>query len=175
MATQGNHQPITPVSVLLQRFQGRGLGNHTTGRKMMKRCGLHVLSLLGVLEPHILRNYPSRAASVTQHHRHCAVPPFSKSRVAVGCVSKDMIIPAATKSVQKLPQRSGPPSEGLVRLPLLSCSQLSPENQPPLGRAIPRHANPLTPLSIKCDEFKLMFRRLRDGLRVILHHKSHLG
>lgn len=107
----------SPQSVLLHRFQGRGLGNHTTGRKTIKRCGLHVLSLLGVLEPHILRNQPS------QHHCHCAIPPFSESCVAVGCVSKEMIIPAAaTKSVQKLLQRSGPPSEGLVRLPLLSSS-----------------------------------------------------
>lgn len=78
----------------------------------MKRCGLHVLSLPEVLELHILRNHPSHAASVTQHHCHCAIPPFSEGCVAVGCVSKDMIIPAAaTKSAQKLLQRSGPASE----------------------------------------------------------------
>lgn len=118
LATQGNHQPIIPESVLLPRFQGRGLGNHITGRKTRKRCGLHVLSILGVLKPHILRYHPSHAASVTQCHCHCAVSPFPESCVAIGYVSKDMIIPAAAiKSVQKLLQRSGPPSEGLVRLP----------------------------------------------------------
>lgn len=69
----------SPQAVLLHRFQGRGLGNHTTGRKTIKRRGLHVLSLLGVLKPHSLRNQPSRAV----WHSITVTVPFHPSQGAV--------------------------------------------------------------------------------------------
>lgn len=144
------------------------------GWENRKRSDLCILSLFGVLS--ILRNevlclqqLPPAGDTPRAPHCHSRERSHSHPWELCSCSMRGKRFDKSKSNLSKTPPEV---TSTLWRASETSPVVLFPAVSRELGSA--GHANPLTPVSIRCDEFKLMFRRLRAGPRVILPRKSHL-